>query len=89
MESNLISIKEEELAMLLTDIKNKYGYNFKEYSETSLTRRINRIFIINRIPSYAELHYKVLNDTDFFGNFLEAVTAVSYTHLTLPTNREV
>jgi len=74
MESNLINIKEEELEILLTDIKNKYGYNFKEYSETSLTRRINRVFIINRIPSYAELHYRVLNDTDFFGNFLEAVT---------------
>jgi chemotaxis protein methyltransferase CheR len=74
MEKDLIHIKEEELAVLLSDIKNKYGYDFRDYSEASLTRRINRLFIIERIPSFAELRYKILNNTDFFGYFLEAVT---------------
>jgi chemotaxis protein methyltransferase CheR len=74
MEKDLIQIKEEELTILLADIKNKYGYDFNDYTKASLTRRVNRIFIIDRIPSFAELLYKVLNNTEFFGYFLEAVT---------------
>ena len=41
---------------------------------------------------YEPVGYKTYADTDAFANGIEAqvpVEAVSYTHLTLPTNREV
>ena len=55
-------IKEEELDVLVGELFEKYGYDFSNYAKASLKRRVNRLMVIDRLPSFAELLYKVKND---------------------------
>ena len=43
---------------------------------------------INKLHEFKDHPYQVL-DNDEMNNLIESVQPVSYTHLTLPTNREV
>ncbi|WP_207492627.1 CheR family methyltransferase [Aridibaculum aurantiacum] len=67
-------IKDEEVGILLNDLLNKYGYDFTEYSQASLKRRINRLFALDGFPSFAELRYRVLKDEAYLRRFVEEVT---------------
>ncbi|HYF03629.1 MAG TPA: protein-glutamate O-methyltransferase CheR, partial [Patescibacteria group bacterium] len=69
-----MEITELDFEMLLQDILQTYGYDFKNYSRASLKRRINRTIVMEHIPSFAELRYKTLRDADFFAYFLEELT---------------
>lgn len=73
MESN-VNINEEDLDLLLDDMLRTYGYDFTEYSKASLRRRIQRILINDKIPSFAELRYKVSNDNDYFSHVVEEIS---------------
>lgn len=66
--------KEEEVAALIDIIHSKYGYDFSNYSESSLMRRIDRIMLNYNIPTFAELRYKIMNDEIFFNSFIEELT---------------
>lgn len=67
-------LKDDEIQLLQKAVFEKYGYDFKDYSEDSFKRRVNSILVKFRIPSFAELYHKVLNDSVFFNSFLEEVT---------------
>ena len=67
-------IKEEEVQILLTDLMDKYGYDFNDYSKASLKRRINRLFALDKFPSFAEFRYRVKNDEDYLKRFVEEIT---------------
>ena len=67
-------IKQDELLILLLDIAQKYGYDFTEYSMASLQRRVNRLCLIDKHKSFAELRYRILNDEEYLSRFIEEIT---------------
>lgn len=67
-------IKDSEMELLLEDVSNIYGYDFSQYSKASLKRRLNRICMIDTFASFAELRYKVINDSSYLQRFVEEIT---------------
>ncbi|GEN74342.1 CheR family methyltransferase [Chryseobacterium hagamense] len=67
-------IKDEEIEYLIKDVYDMYGYDFSEYSRASFKRRVNRICLIDRFTSFAELRYTILNDADYLKRFIEEIT---------------
>jgi len=67
-------IGERDLAMLLQDMVEHYGYDFSDYSRASIKRRVSRLISTDHIPSFAELRFKLVEDEEFFNHFLEEVT---------------
>lgn len=74
MRSDLTIIKDEEVDLLLNELFERYGYDFTGYAKASLKRRINRLFVIDRLPSFAELLYKVRNQPEYLPHFVEEVS---------------
>ncbi|SHF62036.1 CheR family methyltransferase [Chryseobacterium sp. OV279] len=67
-------VKDEEVEYLIKDVYEMYGYDFSEYSRASFKRRVNRICLIDRFTSFAELRYTVLNDPEYLKRFVEEIT---------------
>ncbi|GGB84811.1 CheR family methyltransferase [Dyadobacter sediminis] len=67
-------IEDEDIAILLNDLFDIYGYDFTRYSKASLKRRIIRLCALDKIPSYAELRYRVRTDETYFKRFVEEIT---------------
>ncbi len=72
LEPNIV--KDEEVESLIKEVYDRYGYDFSEYSRASFKRRINRICLIDRFTSFAELRYTVLNDPEYLKRFIEEIT---------------
>ncbi|MGX9985496.1 CheR family methyltransferase [Soonwooa purpurea] len=67
-------VKDEDVEFLIKDIHELYGYDFSQYSRASFKRRINRICLIDKFTSYAELRYTIVNDPEYFKRFVEEIT---------------
>ena len=67
-------VKDEEMEILLKDVFSLYDYDFTEYSKASLKRRLNRICMIDKFASFAELRYKLKNDASYLPRFIEEIT---------------
>jgi len=63
-----------ELTELLGSISSKYGYDFTEYAEASLKRRIAHFMISNRIDSIRALGEYILKEDAFFEQFVQEIT---------------
>lgn len=64
----------EEKNVLLNLIKNRYDYDFSDYSESSLMRRINKFCQITKIESFFDLKHYIVNDNRLFEKFINEVT---------------
>lgn len=67
-------IKQDDLELLLKDIYHIYGYDFLNYSQSSMMRRVNRLCAIDRILSFAELRTRIINNKFYFKRFIGEVT---------------
>ena len=67
-------LNDDDLDLLLSESFRLYGYDFTNYSRASLKRRVNRLMIIDRFPSFAELLYRVKNDPHYWSRFVEELT---------------
>ncbi len=67
-------IKDEELDLLINELSDKYGYDFTNYARASLKRRVNRLLIMDRFPSFAELLYKVRFEPDYLNHVVQELT---------------
>lgn len=67
-------INDSEMQQLLEDVSRIYGYDFSQYSKASLKRRLNRICLIDKLASFAELRYLVVNDASYIQRFVEEIT---------------
>jgi len=67
-------VKDDELDLLLETVMEIYGYDFSNYARSSLKRRVNRLLIIDKFPSFAELFYQVKTDAQYLAHFIEEVT---------------
>ncbi len=67
-------IKDDEVELILTDLLDIYGYDFSDYSRASLTRRINRLYLIDKFPSFAEFRYKIRSEPGYLQRVVEEIT---------------
>jgi chemotaxis protein methyltransferase CheR len=67
-------IDDEDIDLLLNDLFDLYGYDFTSYSRASLKRRIERLCLLDKFPSFAELRYRVKNDPAYLKRFVEEIT---------------
>lgn len=67
-------VKDEEIEYLIKDVYDLYGYDFSEYSRASFKRRVNRICLIDRFTSFAELRYTLINEPEYLKRFIEEIT---------------
>ncbi|AZA54657.1 CheR family methyltransferase [Chryseobacterium sp. G0201] len=67
-------VKDEEVEYLIKDVYAMYGYDFSEYSRASFKRRVNRICLMDRFTSFAELRYTLMNDPEYLKRFVEEIT---------------
>ena len=67
-------VKDEELEYLIKDVYDLYGYDFSLYSRASFKRRVNRICLIDKCTSFAELRYTLINEPNYLKRFIEEVT---------------
>lgn len=67
-------VHDEEVNVLLNDLIDHYGYDFTGYAEASLKRRISRLFLVDRFPSFAEFRYRVIHDAEYFRHLVEELT---------------
>lgn len=74
MRTEVSIVKDEELERLLNELFERYGYDFTAYAKASLKRRVNRLLVIDRLPSFAELLYKVKHDPDYLPHVVEELT---------------
>ncbi len=67
-------IRDEDFDLLLNELFQLYGYDFTNYAKASLKRRVNRLLIINKFSSFAELFFRVKNDGSFLKHLVEELT---------------
>jgi chemotaxis protein methyltransferase CheR len=67
-------VKDEEIEIILSDVFDRYGYDFTNYAPASLKRRINRLFTLHHFESFAEMRWRLVNDRDFLSHFIEEIT---------------
>lgn len=67
-------LNEEDLDVLIAEVAERYGYDFNNYARASLRRRVNRLLIIDRFPSFAELLYKIKNDASYLPHLVQELT---------------
>jgi chemotaxis protein methyltransferase CheR len=69
-----IIVSDEQMNMLVNDVMEIHGYDFSDYSKASLQRRINRLMLLDKFPSFAEMRYKIRADSDYLKRFVEEIT---------------
>ncbi|MFC5271195.1 CheR family methyltransferase [Adhaeribacter terreus] len=67
-------INSSELKELLESIRFVYGYDFTEYAEASVMRRIDHFMKGNNITTLQELAGILLRDENFFARFVQEFT---------------
>lgn len=74
MMDNLRHLKDEDVLLLLNDLLEQYGYDFTDYSFASVKRRLQRVYINDRFPSFAEFRYRVRTDSGYLVHLMEQIT---------------
>ena len=59
-----------EIQLLLEAIYQRYGYDFRSYSQASVKRRIQRRMHFDGIQNISEMQHRVLHDHEFFEQLL-------------------
>ena len=66
--------EEIEIKILLDAVKLKYGYDFTQYADASLTRRIKKNLESTNYSHISEMISPIINDREFFRSFLNNLT---------------
>lgn len=67
-------IDDSDIDLLLNDLLELYGYDFTHYARASVKRRINRLWTLDKFPSFAEFRYRLRADPDYLKRFVQEVT---------------
>lgn len=59
-----------EISLLLDAIYRKYGYDFRDYSNASIKRRILRRLSLSGLGNISEMQHKIIYDESFFTELL-------------------
>lgn len=67
-------LNDEELDLLITELSDRHGYDFANYARASLKRRVTRLMMLDRFPSFAELLYRLKDDQGYLARVVEELT---------------
>jgi chemotaxis protein methyltransferase CheR len=67
-------LSEEQVELLIDDLHDLHGIDFHAYTRASLKRRLDRVLTVYKLPSFAELRYKIQTDPVFAGTVVEEIT---------------
>jgi len=67
-------VHDEDMALLIRDLAELYGYDFSDYAQASLQRRVARLLVLDRFPSFAEFRYRLRTDRRYLHRFIEQIT---------------
>jgi chemotaxis protein methyltransferase CheR len=73
-EEHILTPDEQKTGFFLESIRNRYGYDFTDYSRMTVNRRLVRFMLRNNIPSIDELLEVLLNDSKLFEFFIQEFT---------------
>jgi len=62
---------ELEITLLLEAVYQKYGYDFRQYSQAHIRRRITNRMAMSGLEDISQMQSKILNDEIFAANFLQ------------------
>ena len=65
---------DEQIEILLDDVLSLYGYDFTGYTKASISRRIERLFTLDRFPSFAEFRFRIKSEESYLKRFVEEIT---------------
>lgn len=68
------AIEETDLHILINDLLEVHGYDFRDYSRASLKRQVNRLYTKDKFPSFAEMRYRLKSDHSYLKRFVESIT---------------
>jgi len=66
-----IDSSEFEISSLLEAVYQKYGYDFRQYSQAHIRRRITNRMAMSGLEDISQMQSKILNDEIFAANFLQ------------------
>ena len=64
-------ILESEISLLLETVYEKYGYDFRQYSQAHIRRRIMNSIAMSGLKDVSQIQSKILNDERFASNLLQ------------------
>lgn len=64
-------ISELEISSLLEAVYQKYGYDFRQYSEAHIRRRVMNRLAMSQLADVSQMQFKVLNDETFASTLLQ------------------
>jgi chemotaxis protein methyltransferase CheR len=67
-------LKEEDIRKVLDQLQEEFGYDFTNYSQASLCRRINRVCQLDALRSSDELQEYLRADRIYLKRFVEEIT---------------
>ena len=67
-------INDDEIELILNEVLHQYGYDFTEYSKSSIKRRLNRLCILDKHKNFAELKHAIFNRPNYLERFIEEIT---------------
>ena len=73
-DKNFFSVEILQYNDLLESIKFVYGYDFTEYSEASLRRRIDSFMVNRKIETLASLKDMILQNEELFEEFIREIS---------------
>lgn len=62
---------EQEILLLLQAVYQKYGYDFRQYSQAHIRRRITNRMAMSGLEDISQMQFKVLNDETFASELLQ------------------
>ncbi|HVS01844.1 MAG TPA: protein-glutamate O-methyltransferase CheR [Thermoanaerobaculia bacterium] len=67
-------LEELELDLLLTGVAQRWGYDFRNYTEASLRRRVQRAMQLEGVRTISALQERLLRDPQSFQRFVSTLT---------------
>lgn len=68
------NLEDLEIRLLLQAIQAKYGYQFVDYAEGSMRRRVRAALTRSGLRHLGELQHQILRDPNFFASILDDLT---------------
>lgn len=69
-----MTIEDEQIEILLKDLLELYGYDFTYYARASITRRINRLYVLDKFLNFESFRGRILSDRTYVIRFVEEIT---------------
>lgn len=73
-DNPLVVLDDEHITLILNDLIEHHGYDFRGYSRSSLTRRIYRLMSLDKYASFSEFRFRLKYDAGFLNRFVEEIT---------------